>query len=69
MNKQGGLMDAELIKALRETRYDSTKLYHVMVDYCHAAAAALEAADNRVKELEAAQRWISVKERLPAVSE
>ena len=34
-------------------------------DHLDAAAAALEAADNRVKELEAAQRWISVKERFP----
>ena len=58
-------MNTELIKALRQTRYDSTKLYHVMVEYCHAAADRLEAADKRVKELEAAQRWIPVEERLP----
>ena len=29
------------------------------------AAAALEAAEKRIAELEAAQRWISVEERLP----
>jgi len=33
------------------------------------AADALEAADKRVKELEEAQRWISVKERVPTGSE
>ena len=34
-----------------------------------AAADALEAADKRVKELKAAQRWIPCAERLPDVSE
>ena len=33
------------------------------------AASALEAADKRIAELEEAQRWIPVEERLPAVSE
>ena len=76
--------NAELIKALRCKEYfdlckDASCKYHVngMRSGCrceikvkeHAAADALEAADNRVKELKAAQRWISVKERLPAVSE
>ena len=34
-------------------------------DHLDAAADALEAADKRIAELEAAQRWIPVKERLP----
>ena len=34
-------------------------------DHLDAAADALEAADKRVKELEEAQRWIPVSDRLP----
>ena len=38
-------------------------------DNLDAAADRLEAADKRVKELEEAQRWIPVSERLPKASE
>ena len=34
-------------------------------DHLDAAADAIEAAEKRIAELEAAQRWIPVKERLP----
>ena len=72
--------NAELIKALRCKEYfdlckDASCKYHVngMRSGCrceikvkeHAAADALEAAEKRVKELESAQRWIPVTERLP----
>ena len=118
MNKQGGLMNAELAKALRcKECFDLCNVescrYHITntKSGCKCAiklmaadaADALEAADKRVKELEtivtnaekcdfenrtdcdyceniqraviriaereAAQRWIPVSERLPAVSE
>ena len=66
-------MNTELIKALKE---DAEWAYAnewetpiTLGDHLDEAANALEAADKRVKELEAAQRWISVKERLPTVSE
>ena len=72
--------NAELIKTLRCKEYfdlckDASCKYHVngMRSGCrceikvkeHAAADALEAAEKRIAELEAAQRWIPVKERLP----
>ena len=72
--------NAELIKALRcKECFDLCNVescrYHITntKSGCKCAiklmaadaAAALEAADKRVKELEAAQMWISVEERLP----
>ena len=72
--------NAELIKALRCKEYfdlckDASCKYHVngMRSGCRcgikvkerAAADALEAADKRIAELEAAQRWIPVEEQLP----
>ena len=72
--------NAELIKTLRCKEYfdlckDASCKYHVngMRSGCrceikvkeHAAADALEAAEKRIAELEAAQRWIPVSERLP----
>ena len=69
MNKQGGLMNAELIKALKEdaewAHANEWETPITLGDHLDAAAAALEAAEKRIAELEAAQRWISVKERLP----
>ena len=81
MNKQGGIMEnAELIKALRCKEYfDLCNVencrYHLTntKSGCKCAiklmatdaAAALEAAEKRIAELEAAQRWIPVTERLP----
>ena len=66
-------MNTELIKALKE---DAEWAYAnewetpiTLGDHLDEAANALEAADKRVKELEDAQRWIHVKERLPTVSE
>ena len=71
MNKQGGIMNAELIKALREdaewAHANEWETPITLGDHLDAAADALEAADNRVKELEEAQRWIAVSERLPEV--
>ena len=99
--------NAELIKALKEdaewAHANEWETPITLGDHLDAAAAALEAAEKRVKELEtivtnaekcdfenrtdcdyceniqraviriaeleAAQRWISVKERLPTVSE
>ena len=69
MNKQGGIMNAELIKALREdaewAHANEWETPITLGDHLDAAAAALGAADRRIAELEAAQRWIPVKERLP----
>ena len=69
MNKQGGIMNAELIKALREdaewAHANEWETPITLGDHLDAAADALEAADNRVKELKAAQRWIPCEERLP----
>ena len=63
----------ELIQALREdaewAHGNEWETPITLGDHLDAAAEALEAADKRVKELEEAQRWISVKERLPTVSE
>ena len=70
--------NAELIKALRccgtitepcrECPYGQGEGCRIdNLDF--SAAEALEAADKRIAELEAAQRWIPVGERLPAVSE
>ena len=67
------MQNEELIKALKEdaewAHANEWETPITLGDHLDAAAAALEAADNRVKELEAAQRWIPVSERLPAVSE
>ena len=80
MNKQGGIMNTELIKALRcKECFDLCNVescrYHLTntKSGCKCAiklmatdaADALEAADKRVKELEEAQRWIPCAERLP----
>ena len=70
------MKNAELIKALRccgtitepcrECPYGQGEGCRIdNLDF--SAAEALEAADKRIAELEAAQRWISVKERLPDV--
>ena len=73
-------MNAELIKALRcKECFDLCNVescrYHITntKSGCKCAiklmatdaADALEAAEKRIAELEAAQRWIPVKERLP----
>lgn len=70
MNNQGGLMEnAELIQSLRsDAEWAHANEWETPItlgDHLDAAAAALEAADKRIAELKAAQRWISVKERLP----
>ena len=61
--------DAEPIKALKEdaewAHANEWETPITLGDHLDAAAAALEAADKRIAELEAAQRWIPVKERLP----
>src|SRR5574344_304179 len=63
----------ELIQALKEdaewAHANEWETPITLGDHLDAAVNALEAADKRVKELEEAQRWISVKERLPTVSE
>ena len=68
MNNQGGLMNAELIKALKEdaewAHANEWETPITLGDHLDAAADALEAAEKRIAELEAAQRWISVEERL-----
>ena len=69
MNKQKGIMNTELIKALKEdaewAHANEWETPITLGDHLDAAADALEAADKRIAELEAAQRWIPVKERLP----
>ena len=66
MNNQGGLMNAELIKALKEdaewAHANEWETPITLGDHLDAAADALEAADK-------AQRWIPVSEKLPAASE
>ena len=61
--------NAELIKALKEdaewAHGNEWETPITLGDHLDAAAAALEAADKRIAELKAAQRWISVEERLP----
>ena len=61
--------NAELIKALKEdaewAHANEWETPITLGDHLDAAADALEAADKRIAELEAAQRWIPVKERLP----
>ena len=61
--------NAELIKALREdaewAHANEWETPITLGDHLDAAADALEAVDKRAKELEAAQRWIPVTERLP----
>ena len=67
-------MSEKLVKALRQCRENGncdTCEYNTgdnadCIDTMMAEAAdELEAADKRIAELEAAQRWISVKDRLP----
>ena len=62
-------MNAELIKALKEdaewAHGNEWETPITLGDHLDAAADRLEAADRRIAELEAAQRWISVSERLP----
>ena len=69
MNNQGGRMNAELIKALKEdaewAHANEWETPITLGDHLDAAADALEAAEKHIAELEAAQRWISVKEQLP----
>ena len=66
-------MNAELIKALKEdaewAHANEWETPITLGDHLDAAADALEAADKRIAELKAAQRWIPVGEQLPAVSE
>ena len=66
-------MNTELIKALREdaewVHANEWETPITLGDHLDKATNALEAADKRVKELEEAQGWIHVKERLPTVSE
>ena len=66
-------MNAELIEALKEdaewAHANEWETPITLGDHLDAAATALGAADKRIAELEAAQRWIPVKERLPTVSE
>lgn len=61
--------NAELIQSLRsDAEWAHANEWETPItlgDHLDAAAAALEAADKRIAELKAAQRWISVKERLP----
>ena len=61
--------NAELIKALKEdaewAHGNEWETPITLGDHLDAAAAALEAADRRIAELEAAQRWIPVSEKLP----
>lgn len=61
--------NAELIKALKEdaewAHANEWETPITLGDHLDAAAAALEAANRRIAELEAAQRWIPVEERLP----
>ena len=62
-------MNTELIKALKEdaewAHANEWETPITLGDHLDAAADRLEAADKRIAELEAAQRWIPVKERLP----
>jgi hypothetical protein len=61
--------NAELIKALKEdaewAHANEWETPITLGDHLDAAADALEAADKRIAELEAAQRWIPVGEKLP----
>ena len=61
--------NAELIKALKEdaewAHANEWETPITLGDHLDAAAAALEATEKRIAELEAAQRWIPVGERLP----
>ena len=62
-------MNTELIKALKEdaewAHGNEWETPITLGDHLDAAADRLEAADKRIAELKAAQRWISVEERLP----
>ena len=61
--------NAELIKALKEdaewAHANEWETPITLGDHLDAAADALDAADKRVKELEEAQKWMPVEERLP----
>ena len=61
--------NAELIKALKEdaewAHANEWETPITLGDHLDAAADALEAAEKRIAEIEAAQRWIPVEERLP----
>lgn len=57
----------EIARALRWLAKDTEFIF--AAENLNAAADALDAADKRIAELKATQRWISVKERLPTVSE
>ena len=61
--------NAELINALKEdaewAHANEWETPITLGDHLDAAADALEAAEKRIAELEAAQRWIPVEERLP----
>lgn len=52
----------ELIEALR---YEDETDASAMMDYMEQAADMLESQQDRITELEAADRWIPVTERLP----
>ena len=58
--------NAELIKALREdaewAHGNEWETPITLGDHLDAAAAALDAADKRIAELEAAQRWTPAKD-------
>ena len=61
--------NAELIKALKEdaewAHANGWETPITLGDHLDAAATALEAAEKRIAELKAAQRWIPVSEKLP----
>ena len=63
------MQNEELIQSLRsDAEWAHANEWETPItlgDHLDAAAAALEAADRRIAELEAAQRWIPVGERLP----
>lgn len=65
--------NAELIKALKEdaewAHANEWETPITLGDHLDAAADRLEAADKRIAELKAAQRWIPCAERFPTVSE
>ena len=72
MNNQKGIMNTELIKALRYCTSDGDfdHCEHCKIHVCSEEGMikildALEAANRRIAELEAAQRWIPVGEKLP----
>ena len=66
------MQNEELIQSLRsDAEWAHANEWETPItlgDHLDAAADALEAADKRVKELEAAQRWIPCSERMPEKS-